>query len=71
MEKPYLLIAGWNYYPQAGTDDWIACFETYEEAESRVIKINTLSDEDNMTLKVNNESYDWYKIIDLREWTDK
>lgn len=39
MNKPFLLIAGLNYYPQSGTSDWIGCYETREEAESMVKKI--------------------------------
>jgi hypothetical protein len=32
--KRYLLIQNEGYYPSAGTDDWIACYETLEEAEN-------------------------------------
>ena len=32
MNKPYLLIAGENFYPSDGTGDWVGCFSTYEEA---------------------------------------
>ena len=52
-EKPYLLIAGDKYYPSGYTDDWRGCFETYEEAEERLKEYD----------------YDWYQIVDLREWT--
>jgi hypothetical protein len=31
--KPYLLIAGDNYYPCSKTGDWIECYETKEEAK--------------------------------------
>ena len=34
--KPYLLIAGDNYYPSAYTDDWIDCYETKEEAKEKI-----------------------------------
>ena len=54
MKKPYLLIAGWDYYPSSGTKDWIACFESWEEAENHNI----------------GDYYDWKKIVDLREWTE-
>ena len=54
MKKPYLLIAGWDYYPSSGTEDWIACFENWEEAENHNI----------------GDHYDWKKIVDLREWTE-
>ena len=36
MKRPYLLIAGDNYYPSGGTDDWIDCYETLEEAKAQV-----------------------------------
>jgi hypothetical protein len=36
MNKPYLLIAWHNYYPQSGTSDWIGCYSSYEEARSKV-----------------------------------
>lgn len=53
MKKPYLLIAGWDYYPSRGTGDWVACFETKEEALQFEIK----------------SYYEWKKVVDLREWT--
>ena len=34
--KYFLLMAGDIYYPEGGTSDWIGCFETYEEAVSKV-----------------------------------
>lgn len=54
MKKPYLLIAGYNFYPGGGTDDWVACFETEEEA----LNYETST------------SIDWKRVIDLREWTE-
>ena len=59
MKKHYLLIAGDNYYPSAYTGDWIACYETKEEAQ----KIW-----ENISKKRNR--YDWYEIVDLREWAE-
>ncbi len=77
--KFYLLIAGHSYYPQARTDDWIKCFETYEEASAQVKEIqhqreitkgkrkgeleNTYK-----TYDINDNNYDWYEIVDLVEW---
>ena len=56
MNKPYLLIAGYQYYPSDGTEDWVACYETVEKAEEKWEEIS----------KVRPGS--WYKIVDLREW---
>ena len=55
--KTYLLTAGYNYYPASGTGDWIACYDTIEEATD---KMNALENAD--------YSYDWYEIVDLKEW---
>jgi hypothetical protein len=53
--KPYLLIAGDNYYPSAYTGDWIECYETKEEAEEKWEEISKQK-----------YMYDWYEIVDLR-----
>jgi hypothetical protein len=83
MEKPYLLIAGSNYYPSAYTEDWVGCFETYEKAKAKVkvVTHQTLckSGKNKGKIKSTREDYevsggdyprscDWYEIIDLREW---
>jgi hypothetical protein len=80
--KRYLLIAGDNYYPQSATSDWVGCFETYEEAEAKVVKtqehelfsrgprkgqIKSTSE----YYSVNGRNCDWYEIIDLMEWMNK
>lgn len=54
MNKPFLLIVGECYYPCSGTGDWIACFATEEAA---------ISHHQSMEKK-----YDWYRIVDLRDW---
>jgi hypothetical protein len=54
--KHYLLIAGDNLYPSAYTDDWVGCYETKEEAEE---------------VLYNKYDYDWYEIVDLREWMNR
>jgi hypothetical protein len=58
--KPYLLIAGYQYYPDRGTGDWIGCYATEEEAEKKwkLLQLTEYS------------PYDWYDIVDLREWMD-
>lgn len=58
MKKPYLLIVGQNYYPARGTGNWVGCFETEDEAHS---KLATIPEYQN----------DWYEIVDLRDWTDE
>jgi len=85
MKKPYLLIAGSHYYPSADTGDWIACYETYEEAKEQVkfVEHHTYYTkgknkgeikETRETHEVSGGSYvrecDWYEIVDLRDWTD-
>jgi hypothetical protein len=61
MKKPFLLMAGYG--------EWIACYETEEAAmkEVEIIKGNSGSRD---TYKVKNDEYDWYDIIDLRNWTE-
>lgn len=80
--KNYLLIAGDNYYPQSGTENWIGCFSTFEEAESAVSKtqnhelflkgprkgqIKSTSE----TYKINGRNYDWYEVVNLMDWISK
>jgi hypothetical protein len=55
--KTYLLIAGYNYYPARDTGDWIACYDTEEEATD---KMNALKNDD--------YAPDWYRIVDLKKW---
>jgi len=59
--KPYLLIAGDNYYPCSGTLDWVDCYETEEEAEEKWEEITSKT----------KYMYDWYEIVDLREWMNR
>ena len=84
--KPFLLIAGYGYYPSAGTEDWRETYSTREEAEATVTQIanhdlytkgpkkgqikNTL-----YTYKVTDSqgeaTVDWYEIVDLRDWIQR
>lgn len=77
--KYFLLIAGYNYYPQGGTDDWIATFDTYKDAQKEVVEIpihtyftkGKNKGEVKSTYfqyQINDKKYDWYKIIDLMDW---
>ena len=68
--KPFLLMAGDNYYPQGGTADWISCYETMEEAQA-MVKPRPDDGFSHPPYRINNRGYDWYEIEDLRDWTDK
>jgi len=85
MKKPFLLIAGHNYYPGAGSSDWIGCYENYKQAEGRVqrepITLEVFQrgprkgqvKPDQMQFykyKIRDNYYDWIEIIDLRVWTE-
>lgn len=67
--KYYLLIAGSWYYPSSSTGDWIDTFETSEEAKHKVSAGIGLMGKD--AFFIDNREYDWYEIIDLREWINK
>lgn len=59
--KRFLLIVGDNYYPEAGTGDWIDMYDTREEALEKV--------ESFREAKMDNiYDYDWYSIVDLENW---
>ena len=55
--KPYLLIAGYNYYPGPNTSDWVGCFDSEEEALEAWEKLSK-----------GEYPVEWYDIVDLREW---
>jgi hypothetical protein len=57
QQKPYLLIAGEDFYPEEDTGDWIGCFFTKEEAEEKLEQ-----------LKQEKYPFNWHYIVDLREW---
>ena len=78
--KRYLLVAGDQYYPERGTGDWIGCFDTYKEAEALAVEteikelfsIGARKGQDKSTrikIIIDGSEYDWYEIIDLKEWT--
>jgi len=54
MDVASIMLGGEYYYPSSHTDDWIACFETKQQAEEY--------------LKTAERNYDWHEIVDLREW---
>lgn len=80
--KKYLLIAGDNYYPQGGTEDWKGCYSTYEEAKARITIEETpiffmQGKRKGQVKEIQKRTYldgyhiDWYDIIDLEEWMNK
>ena len=82
MSKPFLLIAGQIYYPKDGTSDWKGCFATEEEAQSkiqRIEKVKLISKgkrkgevaRTEVTFNIGDENYDWYEIVDLRDYTEE
>lgn len=83
MESKYfLLIAGHRYYPGGGTEDWIDTFSTEREAytivthkdNTRVITKGKKKGELENTYTsyiINEREYDWYDVIDLREWINR
>lgn len=58
--KTYLLTAGYHCYPGSGTQDWIGCYATEEDAKEVAEKLKNEDDEYG--------SYDWFCIVDLKEW---
>lgn len=69
MNKPFLLIAGDDYYPQNGIHDWVGRFKTYEEAEDIVEKTYSKPGKAYAVYyKVNGRNVDWYKIVNLETW---
>ncbi len=77
--KEYLLIAGHNYYPSSGSEDWIGCYDTHQEAEDKVKRTTVyeyftrgprkgLVKSTRLEYKVNGEDVDWYQIVNLGKW---
>lgn len=64
--KPFLLIAGDNFYPCSGTGDWIGTFETREEIEKTITKVSPYHNCYNF--QRGDRRFDWYEIVDLRNW---
>ena len=75
----FLLIAGDYHYPEADTGNWIACFPTFDEARAQVTNIEhkrTITkgkkkgqqEVTHTSHSINGLDYDWFDIVDLREW---
>lgn len=62
--KRYLLIRNTDYYPSAGTGDWIACFETHEEAEKHIEYCRFNSGDCHIV-----DLFGWMQIKDIQEYT--
>ena len=64
-------MMGDNYYP-AGIEDWIQCYETYDEAMNDVgSKTNGFETLFYYKPYGSKHTNDWYDIVDLREWMNK
>ena len=68
--KPFLLIAGDWYYPASGIGNWIDTFSSKEEALQK-IKVHYDDMSKDRLYKINDVSYEWYEIVDLREWVNR
>ena len=82
MTKRFLLMAGDNHYPSAGTGDWIAVFASYEEAWTQVERIEVKriitkgkrkgeTEVVSTGWKIGETIYDWITIVDLHRWTER
>jgi hypothetical protein len=71
--KKFLLLAGDYYSPRQGTDNWIGCFATREEAENAIIKEpDEHKGKTYYKYKTNDTDYvEWYEVVDLEEWMNK
>ena len=63
--KWFLLIAGNEYDPEGETANWIGCFASRKEARDR---IKDKGDVGFGRYDYNGFSYDWFVVVDLREW---
>ena len=61
-------MAGHNYYPSAGTNDWIGCFNSFEEANAAVTPTEVDKKRSIEYYIINDNKYDWFEIVDLSEW---
>lgn len=69
--KPFLLIAGFGYYPEAGTRDWRGCYASYEETQAKIKEEPHELRARTRSYIIDGTRYDWYEIVDLREWMNK
>lgn len=62
--KRFMLFAGKHYYPKGGLNDYIASFDTFEDAKEYVIMRNNLVEEDEPRF------YDWANVLDREVVSD-
>ena len=62
--KYFLLTAGDNHYPYSGDGNWIGTYASWDEAHNEVEFVNKLY----YKYRIKGEKYDWFVIIDLRDW---
>ncbi len=65
--KYFLLTAGDDYYPLVGTEDWIGTYASWDEASNEVESVDELW----CKYQIQGESYDWFEIVDLRDWINR
>lgn len=58
--KRYALFGGLTYYPVGGWDDFVASFDTPEEAEKLVMATNRKDRQDGRV-----RTYEWHQVVDL------
>lgn len=78
MDKPFLLIAGDSLYPRSGTKNWIGCYKTVEEIKEKIKEEEHFATSNRgkeeyifSTCEIDGQRYDWYCIVDLRDWVNK
>jgi hypothetical protein len=57
---------GYWHYPSAETCDWKKTYATYQEAK------DTVKESDGKYKYIESgKTYDWYEIVDLKEWIEQ
>jgi hypothetical protein len=64
--KYFLLTAGDYHYPMSGDEDWIQTYPSREAAEKEVRRVRSRISR--TIYLINKQKYDWYEVIDLRDW---
>lgn len=62
-------MAGDNYYPEGGTENWIKTFESEKDAELAVSSIPSTGCK--TVYEIEGREYDWYEIINLKDWIER